>query len=69
VESVDLELAIKIAWERGDGYLVMALCRYTAYLTVSWPTEMRAHTCQNIKPEGIEVVAHFQKLILLDALK
>lgn len=46
---------MKIAHERGGSYLVMALCLYTAYLTVSRPTEMRALTRQNIKREGIEV--------------
>jgi integrase len=55
VEATDLELAIKIARERGGSYLVMALCLYTAYLTVSRPTEMRALTRKSIKPNGIEV--------------
>jgi integrase len=61
VEAADLELAMKIARERGGSYLVMALCLYTAYLTVSRPTEMRALTRQNIKPEGIEVAVGKRK--------
>jgi integrase len=61
VEAADLELAMKIARERGGAYLVTALCLYTAYLTVSRPTKMRALTCQNNEPEGIEVAVGKRK--------
>lgn len=56
VEAADLDYALAEARIRGGSYLILALCVYTAYLTVSRPGEMRTLTRQNIKPEGLEIV-------------
>jgi integrase len=61
VEARDLELALQVARERGGSYLVLALCLYTAYLTVSRPTEVRELARQNVKPDGIEIAVGKRK--------
>ncbi|WP_232448483.1 hypothetical protein [Burkholderia ubonensis] len=35
--------------------MILALCVKAAYLTVSWPTEMRELHWQSIAPDGVEV--------------
>lgn len=55
VEAADLDYALAEARSRGGSYLIMALCVYTAYLTVSRPGEMRMLSRQNIKTEGLEI--------------
>lgn len=55
VEAADLEYALTEARVRGGSYLILALCVYTAYLTVSRPTEMRTLSRQDIKPDGVEI--------------
>ena len=55
VEAADLDYALTEARARGGSYLILALCVYTAYLTVSRPGEMRTLTRRNIKPDGLEI--------------
>jgi integrase len=61
VESRDITFALKEARERGGSYLILALCLYTAYLTVSRPTEMRELTRQDVKEGGIQVTVGKRK--------
>lgn len=42
-------------------YLVGALCMRAAYLTVSWPEEIRKITRQTIKADGLEMVVGKRK--------
>lgn len=55
VGAHEIEMMMATARVHGGSYLIVALCLYTAYLTVSRPTEMRALARQNVKPGGIEV--------------
>ncbi|WP_348699587.1 tyrosine-type recombinase/integrase [Duganella fentianensis] len=55
VEEAELNLIMKTARERGDSYLVVALCLRAAYLTVSRPDEMRAVARQNISASGVQM--------------
>jgi integrase len=55
VEKREIDLMMETARERGGSYLVLALCLYTAYLTVSRPTEMRQLARQHVTDEGVRV--------------
>lgn len=55
VGAHEIDMMMATARVHGGSYLILALCLYTAYLTVSRPTEMRALARQNVKPGGIEV--------------
>jgi integrase len=55
VEPEDLDYALAEARVRGGSYLVLALCVYTAYLTVNRPDEMRALSRTSIKADGLEI--------------
>lgn len=55
VEEHEIVMMMKTARERGGSYLLLSLCLYTAYLTVSRPTEMRELSRENIKADGIQV--------------
>lgn len=61
VTPAELDFALAVGRERGGSYLILALCVYTAYLTVSRPNEMRTLTRQSIKETGIEVVVGKRK--------
>jgi len=51
----EIELMLKVARARGGSYLVFSLCMYTAYLTVSRPSEMRELTRKACTPDGLEI--------------
>ncbi|WP_342049931.1 MULTISPECIES: hypothetical protein [unclassified Cupriavidus] len=55
VTEVEIALMREVARERGGSYHIMALCAYTAFLTVSRPDEMRALLRQRITEAGVHV--------------
>lgn len=55
VTPAEMQLMRRIARERGGSYHIMALCAYTAFLTVSRPDEMRALLRQRITDGGVQV--------------
>lgn len=55
VNYSDLEYAIAEARCRGGSYLILSLCAFAAYLTVSRPVEVRTLTRQSIKNDGLEI--------------
>lgn len=61
VDMHEIEMMLATAREHGGSYLILALCLYTAYLTVSRPTEMRELTRQAVTPEGIKVAVGKRK--------
>jgi len=61
VTGAEIDLMMEVARSRGGSYLMLALCLYTAYLTVSRPQEMRSLTRQSIQPDGIEIAVGKRK--------
>lgn len=55
VTTEEMALMRDVARERGGSYHIMALCAYTAYLTVSRPDEMRGLVRQRITEDGLQV--------------
>ncbi|MDE4918386.1 integrase [Cupriavidus metallidurans] len=55
VTDAEIALMRDVARQRGGSYQIMALCAYTAFLTVSRPDEMRGLLRQRILPEGLQV--------------
>lgn len=55
VTSVELDVVMRTARERGGMYMIGALCLRAAYLTVSRPDEMRHITRQAITEAGMEM--------------
>lgn len=61
VSANEIELMLKMARMRGGSYQILALCLYTAYMTVSRPQEMRSLTRQSLLAEGIEIAVGKRK--------
>jgi len=55
VTDAEIALMRDVARQRGGSYHIMALCTYTAFLTVSRPDEMRGLLRQRILPDGLQV--------------
>ena len=61
VTANEIELMLEVARARGGSYLILSLCLYTAYLTVSRPDETRSLTRQAYKPDGLEIAVGKRK--------
>ncbi len=55
VTEAEIQLTREVARARGGSYHIMALCAYTAFLTVSRPDEMRALLRQRISDAGVQI--------------